>query len=198
MFLVRHAEALLLVHDEQAEILELHVLAQELVRADDKVALSRSEVCEQSCRLRAGLEAAQYADVHREAEEPLQRRLIMLLGKHCRRHKYRRLLAVEHAFHHRAHCDLGLAEANVPAQQSVHRHGGLHVPLYLRRAAQLIVRLRVAEVLLELALPLAVRRKGVPRQALALGIKGDELFRHVLRGALCAAAGLHPIAAAHL
>ena len=46
VLLVRHAEALLLVHDQQAEILELHVLAQQPVRADHEVALAGGEVGE--------------------------------------------------------------------------------------------------------------------------------------------------------
>ena len=44
VLLVRHAEALLLVHDQQAEILELHILAEQSVRADNKVALSGRKV----------------------------------------------------------------------------------------------------------------------------------------------------------
>jgi len=34
---VRHAEALLLVHDEESEVLEADVLRQQSVRADDDV-----------------------------------------------------------------------------------------------------------------------------------------------------------------
>ena len=39
--LVRDAEALLLVDDEEAEVLEVHVLREEAVRADDDVDLAR-------------------------------------------------------------------------------------------------------------------------------------------------------------
>ena len=41
---MRHAKALLLVDDQQAEILELHVLLQQLVRADDEVEGAGAEV----------------------------------------------------------------------------------------------------------------------------------------------------------
>ena len=44
--LVRDAEPLLLVHDQQAEIAELHVLRQQPVRADDDVDLARGELGE--------------------------------------------------------------------------------------------------------------------------------------------------------
>ena len=39
-FLLRNAEALLLVHDEQTEILELHVGRNDAVRADDHIGLT--------------------------------------------------------------------------------------------------------------------------------------------------------------
>ena len=41
--LVLHAEALLLVDDEQAEVLELHALRQQAVGADDAVDLARRQ-----------------------------------------------------------------------------------------------------------------------------------------------------------
>ena len=152
--------------------------------ADDEVELSLRKIGERLAALSAGLEAAEHPDVHREAEEALQRGLVVLLGQDRRRDEDRGLLAVEHAFHHRAQGDLRLAEAHVAAEKAVHRHGGLHILLDLRHAAQLIVRLRVAEVLLKLPLPFAVRREGVAGQALPLGIEGDELFGHVLGRAL--------------
>ncbi len=197
MLLVGHAEALLLVHDQQAEILELHVLAQQPVRSDHEIALAGGEVGHHLGALSAGLEAAEHADRHGEAEKALQRGLVMLLREHRSRHEDGGLLAVEHAFHHRAQGDLGLAEAHVSAEETVHRDGGFHVALDLGRAAELIVGLRVAEVVLKLLLPLAVRREGVAGETLALGIEGDELLGHVLRGALGAAAGLGPLSAAH-
>ncbi len=46
--LVRDAEALLLVDDEQPEILELHVLRQQAVRADDDVDLAGGDAGERS------------------------------------------------------------------------------------------------------------------------------------------------------
>ena len=61
--LVRHAEALLLVDDEQAEIAKLHVLRQQPVRADDDVDLAAGELLERSpsdLLLRA--EAADHVD----------------------------------------------------------------------------------------------------------------------------------------
>ena len=44
VLLVRHAEALLLVDDEQAEVLEHNILLQQLMRADHEIALAAAHV----------------------------------------------------------------------------------------------------------------------------------------------------------
>ncbi len=40
---VRHAEALLFIHDEQAQIVKLHVLGKQAMRSDDHVHFARFE-----------------------------------------------------------------------------------------------------------------------------------------------------------
>ena len=50
--LVRDAEALLLVDDQQAEIAELHVLRQQAMRADDDLDLAGFEILERRLLLR--------------------------------------------------------------------------------------------------------------------------------------------------
>ena len=81
----------------------------------------------------------------------------MLLRQHGGRHQNGRLLAVEHAFHHRAQRDLCFSVAHVAAKQAVHRARALHVALDLRDGAKLIVRLLIVEGVLKLALPGGVR-----------------------------------------
>ena len=198
VLLVRHAEALLLVDDEQSEILEFYILTEQPVRADDEVDLAGGELRERLRDLAAGAEAAEHRDIHRKTEKALQGGLVVLLREHGRRHEDRGLLAVEHTLHHGAQRDLGLAEAHVAAEQSVHRDRALHVALDFIGAFELIIGLGIAEILFKLVLPLAVGRKGVARQALALGIQGDQLFRHVLGRALGARAGTRPLGAAEL
>ena len=197
VLLVAHAEALLLVHHQKAQVLEAHVLRQQPVGADHQVAAAVGKLRQQPGGLPSGAEAAEHPDVHREAEKALQSRLVMLLGQHRGGHQDGGLLAVQHAFHHRPQGHLGLAVAHVPAEQPVHGHGGFHVRLDLRRTAELIVCLGIAEVLLKLPLPLAVRREGVAREPLALGVEGDELLGHVPGRALGALAGLGPLRSAH-
>ena len=98
----------------------------------------------------------------------------MLPRKHGRRYEDSRLLARENALHHGTQRDLGLAEANVAAQQAVHRPVGLHIVLDLGNAAELIVGLLVGKILLKLALPRVIRREGVALDLGALGIQLDE------------------------
>ena len=56
--LVAHAEAVLLVDDQQAQALELHVLAEQLVRADDDVDRAVGEAFERGLDLLAASESA--------------------------------------------------------------------------------------------------------------------------------------------
>ena len=64
--LVRDAEALLLVDDQQAEIAELHVLRQQPMRADEDVEPAGGELLESLLDLLRRAEAADHVDAHRE------------------------------------------------------------------------------------------------------------------------------------
>ena len=86
VLLVRHAETLLLIDDEQTEILELDVLLQQLVRANHEVALARAHIGERLPHLRLRAEAREHPDLDREAVKALHSGLIVLLGEHRRRH----------------------------------------------------------------------------------------------------------------
>ena len=197
MFLVRHAEALLLVHDEQPEVFELHVLLQQPVCAYHKVAAAALQIFQRLADLRGRAEAAEDLYLHGIAEKALHRCLIVLLGEHGGRHEYCRLHPVEDALHYGAEGHLRLAVAHVAAEQPVHGDGLFHVPLYLLHASQLVRRLLKAEALLKLRLPGRIGREGV---ALLLGPLGIELYqpvRELLRGGLGARFRALPVRAAH-
>src|SRR3546814_20798122 len=66
-----------------------------------------------------------------------------------RRHPPGDLRAVLDRLERRAHRDLGLAVADVAADQPVHRHGALHVALDLVDGRQLVGRLVEGERVLE-------------------------------------------------
>ena len=128
--------------------------------------------------------------------EPLQGGQVVLARKHGGWHKDGRLLAREHALHHRAQRDLGLAEAHVAAQQTIHRPIGFHVHLDLRNAAQLILGLFVWEGILELALPRVIRWEGKAFELRALGIQLDKALGQLLGRRLGARLGARPVRAA--
>ena len=94
LFLVRHAEALLLVDDEKAQVLEVQALLQQRVRADQKIDLARGRVLHDLLFLRRRFEAREHLDAHGKRAEAVDRRCVVLLGEHRGRHQDRRLLAV--------------------------------------------------------------------------------------------------------
>ena len=163
--LVRHAEALLLVDDEQAEVAERDVLRQQPVRADDDVELAGGELrramafCSCFVRKRLIMSIA-----HREAGEPLLERAQVLERQHGRRREERDLLAVHHGLERRAHRDFGLAVADVAAEQAIHRRRRLHVARDVGDRGLLIRRQVVLERVAEFLLPVRVRAERVARR----------------------------------
>ena len=195
---MRHAEALLLVDDQKAEILELHRFLQQLVRTDDEVDLADREIVERFFLLLRRAEAGEDVNRDREGREAADGGEVMLLGQDGRRHQDRHLLAVQDALHRGAERDLRLAEADVAAEQSLHRGRGLHIPLDLGDAAELVVGLGVGEALFKLLLPRRIRREGEAGQALARGIELDEALGEILGRGLGAGLRLLPLVAAEL
>ena len=126
-FLLLHAEAVLLVDDDQAEVVELHALLDQLVRADDDVELAVGHVLQRLGLFLGGAEARQFGDLHRPVGEAVGEILEMLLGEQRGRHQHRDLLAVHRRDEGGAQRDLGLAEADIAADQPVHRLAGLQV-----------------------------------------------------------------------
>ena len=120
----------------------------------------------------------------------------MLLGEQGRRHEDRGLLAVLDRLEDGAHRDLGLAEADVAADEAVHRGGPLHVRLDVVDRLELVGGLDVGERLLELDLPGGVGREGVAGLAEAALVEHDELLGDLAHGAAHPRLGALPVAAA--
>ena len=127
--LVRHAEALFLVHDEQAQVAEQHVLREQPVRADDHVHLPRRQVVDGDLLLGLGAEAAHHVDAHGESGEAFAQRLQVLKREDRRRREDGDLLAVHHGLERGAHGHFRLAVPDVAAEQAVHGHRRFHVGL---------------------------------------------------------------------
>ena len=134
--LVADAEMLLLVDDDEAELLERDRLAEQRVGADDDVDRALGESPLRLALLGGADHARQLADPDRQADEARGEGLGVLAGEQRRRHDDRRLLAVDRGAEGGAQRHLGLAEADVAADQPVHRPaGGEIVERRLDRAA---------------------------------------------------------------
>ena len=129
LLLLRHAEALLLVDDDEAEVLERDVLREDPVRPDDDVERPLGEPAHDLLLLLGGPEAGEEVDRDREGGEAAAERPVVLVGEDRRRREDGRLLAVEDALEDGPHRDLGLAVADVAAEEAVHRLLRLHVAL---------------------------------------------------------------------
>ena len=106
----------------------------------------------------------------------------VLKREHGGRREKGGLLVVHDGLEGGTHRDLGLAVADIAAEQAVHRRGRLHVLLDVGDGADLIGRRLVREGALELLLPVGVWREGMSRHGLALGVQLQELLGHVAHG----------------
>ena len=125
--LVGHAEALLLVDDQQPQILELHIFLQELVGADQQVQTAGAGRLQNALLLLGGGEPGEDLDLHREVLEPAAGGGVMLLGQHRGGHQNGGLLAVQDALHDGPEGHLRFAVAHVAAEEAVHGPGLFHV-----------------------------------------------------------------------
>ncbi len=196
LLLVLDAEALLLVDDDQAEVLEPGLRGEQPVGADDDVHRALEQPLQYGLGLAVALEPGQRLHVHREVGVALGEGREVLLHQQRGRHQHRDLLAVLHRLEGRPHRDLGLAVADVAADQPVHRDGLLHVRLDLGDGGQLVGRLRVGEGVLQLALPRGVRAEGVAGGRHPGRVQLDQVGGDLLDRLLGPLLGLRPVRAA--
>ena len=137
-----------------------------------------------------------HLDAERELRETLAERPQVLLRQDRRRDEHHHLLAVRRRLVRGAQRDLGLAVADVSADQAVHRALGLHVGLDRLDRLELVGRLAERERALEGELPLAVGRELVPGSRAALGVEVEQLAGELLRGAARARLEVVPALAA--
>ena len=183
--LVFHAEPLLLVHHDKAEVFERDVRGDDPVGADHDIHAAIGEPRDDFFLLRDGTVAAQELDRHRILAHPLPERLEMLLREHGRRRNDDSLLSAAHRLERRADCDLGLAESDIAADQPVHRAHRLHVGLGLGDRPELVAGLGEKKRSLEFLLPVRVGRERVPDPVFPFGLDlehAGRVFVNPLRG----------------
>jgi hypothetical protein len=166
------------------------------VRADDDVDLAQRQPRQRRLLLLGGAEAREDLDLHRIVGEALGEGAPVLLRENGRRHQHRHLLATLHGLERRAHRDLGLAVADVPHQEAVHRARLLEIALDVVGRLPLVGRVLVQEARLELALPARIWRKGVAGGELATRVEVEQLARHLADALLRLLADLLPVRAA--
>ena len=181
--LLLDAEALLLIDDQQAEILGANVAGENAVGADEDVGAPFGESLDGGFLLGGGAKAGDVVDREGVVGEPLREGPVVLLGEDRGGNEHEHLLAVVGGLEGGPQGDLRLAIADIAADQAVHRAGRLHVGLRELDGIALVGGLRVGEARLELALPVGVRRKGVPGAPPALGVEAEQLAGHLLGGA---------------
>ena len=196
--LLLDAEALLLVDDQQPQVLGAHVAREQPVGADEDVDLALGEARDRLLLLGGGAEARHVLDRHRVVLEALGEGAVVLLGEDRGRRQHHHLLAVLGRLERGAQRHLGLAVADVAADQAIHRPRGLHVGLDELDGVALVGRLGVGEGVLELALPVGVQRERVALAALALGVQVEQLAGQLLGGAARAGLDRVPAGAAEL
>ena len=119
-------------------------------------------------------------DRERKLAHPRREAAMMLLGQDGCRHQHGHLLAGVDGLEGRADGDLGLAVADVAADQAVHRLLLGHVVLGCLDRGELVGRLLERKGGLELGHPVAVLGGiGKPRLAGALGLDVEQLLRQV-------------------
>ena len=140
----------------------MHVLREQAVRADDDVDLARpcSPRRVSSCSFFVWKrDSAAHRD--RVARHARLEGAEVLLREHRRRAEDRDLLAGHGDAERRADRDLGLAEADVAADEAVHRPRGLEVLVHVVDGARLVGRLVEGERRLEGAVVVVGRREGL-------------------------------------
>ena len=180
--LLRDAEPLLLVHDQQAQVPEREVLAEHAVRRDEDVDGPVRDARDDVLLLRARAEAREQLDRDGKGGEPPLEGAEVLVGEDRRRRQHGDLLAVEDRLEGGAHGDLRLAVADVAAQQPVHGLLRLHVPLDVGDRLRLVGRFDVLEGVLELLLPGRVLGEREPFGEAAPRVELQELVGHVAHG----------------
>ena len=125
-------------------------------------------------------EARDHLDPHRPAGHPRAHRRDVLEGEDRRRHQDRDLPPFLDDLEGGAQGDLGLAVADVAAQQAVHRRRLHQVGLDVGQRGRLVVGQVVREGRLELALPGRVGAEGGGAHRAALRVELQQLARHLL------------------
>ena len=196
--LVAHPETMLLVDDHQAEVAELHARLQQPVRAHDDVDLACGQPVQHGPRLGIAAEPRQHLDLHGPVGEAVGERLVVLLGQQRRRHQHGHLAPAVHRHERGTQRDLGLAEADVAADDPVHRLRRAQVGHDLLDRGGLVGRFLEREAGCERAQRWVVHRERVSLAGGPLRVQVEQLSGRVAYPRRRPLPGLLPLFAAEL
>ncbi len=175
LLLVLDAEALLLVDDDKAKVVGVHIVREQAVRADEDIDRALSKALQGLLLPGRRDEAGEHLDVETEGRKPLIERLVVLLGENRRGAEHHDLAGGAAALEGRTQGHLGLAEAHIAAEEPVHRLRRLHIGLDVCNRRLLVRRQRIGEACLHLLLLRGIRREGIARDACAPRIEVHEV-----------------------
>ena len=130
--------------------------------------------------LRRTSETTHQIHIHRKILHPLRKRIVNLLCQNGCRSKIRYLLAVLHRLEGCTDCNLRLAVAHIPANQSVHYFMTLHISLCGFNCKNLILSLIKREKLFKLSLPYRILAEGISVLLLTLGVQLHQVSCNLL------------------
>ena len=160
--------------------------------------LPSASPCNHLVLLRRREEPAEELDPDRVGRVPVGERLGVLAGQQRRGRQHRRLRPVLHRLEDGAHRHLGLAEADVAADQTVHRPRLFHVRLDVVDRLELVLGLDEAERALHLGLPRCVGAEGVALHGQPAPVELHQLVRHLAGRGARLGPGALPVGPAHL
>ena len=152
------------------------------MRADEDVDLAGGEVGEHLLRLRRLPEPGHHLDVQREVAEALPEGVPVLLGKDRRRAEHEHLLGVDRDRERGANRDLGLAEADVAANEPVHGPTRFEILLHGLDRPRLVIGLAVGERRLEALEPFVRQIEARALRALPLRVERKQLAGELPHG----------------
>ena len=173
-FLVLHAEALLLVDDDEAEVFEFDVVAEEAVGADDDVDGAGGEAADGGGLFGAGAEAVEGFDGDGVVAHALAEGLGVLLGEDGRGGKEGGLFAAHDGFENGADGDFSFSKPDVAADEAVGGTGGFHVEFGVLDGAGLVGGGGEEEGGFEFVLPVGVGAEGVADAGITLGLEPEH------------------------
>ena len=166
------------------------------MRADNNIDLTGRQLFKHLFLLRRRTKSRKHSDFGGVFHHSLFKRVIVLVGKYGCRNEIRDLITAHYRLKCGTQSNLGLSVPDISAQQPVHRVRLFHISLNLIDAAQLVVRFVIRKRRLKIVLPLGVGRKRDTGHIGTLGIKLNQLFRHIRRRSLDTLFRLCPIRSA--